>query len=50
MSVPVADQNRITMIIGVGNKETDYDESDVNMLELLAEDIWKIIERKQVLN
>lgn len=47
MSVPVADQNRIIMIIGVGNKESDYDESDVNMLELLAEDIWKIIERKR---
>jgi PAS domain S-box-containing protein len=31
----------------VGNKDTDYDESDVNMLELLAEDIWKIIERKR---
>ncbi len=47
LSVPVIDQNRVTMIIGVGNKGTDYDESDVNMLELLAEDIWKIIERKR---
>ncbi len=47
MSVPVTDQNRVAMIIGVGNKESDYDESDVNMLELLAEDIWKIIERKR---
>lgn len=47
MSVPVVDQNKTTMIIGVGNKDADYDESDVNMLELLAEDIWKIIERKR---
>ncbi len=47
LSVPVIDQNRVTMIIGVGNKEADYDESDVNMLELLAEDTWKIIERKR---
>ncbi len=45
MNVPVFDGEKIVAVAGVGNKETPYDESDVRQLTLLAEGMWKIIQR-----
>jgi len=47
MSVPVFDGQRIVLIAGVGNKQEDYDESDVNQLQLLMSGMWRIIQRKK---
>ncbi len=47
MSVPVIEQNLVRLVIGVGNKPVDYDESDTNLLLLIAEDIWKLLQRKR---
>ena len=46
--VPIFDEDRIVAIIGVGNKVTDYDEKDTNLITLLAENTWILIKRKQV--
>lgn len=35
------------MIMGVGNKTTDYDDNDVEVMSQLADSIWDIIQRKQ---
>ena len=47
MNVPVFDGNRIVIVAGVGNKPSDYDESDVRQLTLLMTEMWRIIHRKR---
>jgi len=47
LSLPVVDQGKVRIILGVGNKETDYDETDVQLLSLLARDGWSIVSRKR---
>ncbi len=47
MTIPVLIDNRITAVVGVGNKESDYDDADVLQLTLLMDAVWKVTERKQ---
>jgi PAS domain S-box-containing protein len=47
MNLPVMVGGRIVLVAGVGNKEEDYNEADVNQLTLLMEGMWRLIERKQ---
>jgi PAS domain S-box-containing protein len=45
LGVPVLDDGRTCAVIGVGNKETDYDESDLQQLQLVGNDLWSIVVR-----
>ncbi|MBM4135871.1 MAG: GAF domain-containing protein [Nitrospira sp.] len=47
VNVPIFDGDHIVIVAGVGNKPTDYDESDIRQLTLLMEGMWRIIQRKQ---
>ncbi len=47
MNIPVFDGDRIVAVAGVGNKNTLYDESDVQELKLLMQGMWRLIQRKQ---
>jgi signal transduction histidine kinase len=47
VSVPVQEAEQVRVITGVGNKEEDYDEADVRQLQFLANDVWKIVQRKR---
>jgi PAS domain S-box-containing protein len=47
MNVPIFDGDKIVIIAGVANKETDYDQTDVRQLTLLMSGVWRIIERKR---
>lgn len=47
MNVPIFDGDRIVVVIGVGNKPTDYDDADVRQLDLLISGMWRIVRRKQ---
>jgi two-component system CheB/CheR fusion protein len=47
MSLPVVDQGKVRVILGVGNKETDYDEADVQLASMLGRDGWGIVSRKR---
>ncbi|MCG3196027.1 MAG: Sensor histidine kinase RcsC [bacterium] len=47
LGVPVVRDGRVTAIIGVGNKSTDYDEKDVEMVQALASMVMDLVERKQ---
>lgn len=47
MNVPIFDGNRIVIVAGVGNKSSDYDDSDIRQITLLMEGMWRIIQRKQ---
>ncbi|MBI5570369.1 MAG: PAS domain S-box protein [Desulfomonile tiedjei] len=46
MTIPVFWRDRIVAVIGVANKATDYDESDVRQLALLMDSVWKIAEAR----
>ncbi|MCK4795327.1 MAG: GAF domain-containing protein, partial [Desulfobacteraceae bacterium] len=47
MNIPVFDGDHIVAVAGVGNKNTLYDESDVQELTLLMQGMWRLIRRKQ---
>jgi len=48
ISVPVIENGKVVMLTGVGNKPTDYAELDVETVQLIANDIWRIVQRKRV--
>ncbi len=45
--VPVMRHDKVVAILGVGNKETDYTEQDVETVGYLADVTWHLIERKR---
>ena len=47
MSVPVFDGEKIVAIIGVGNKEEPYNETDVKQLMIFMDNTWRILKQKQ---
>jgi len=47
MNIPIYDGEEIVGVAGVGNKETEYDQSDVRQLTLLMEGMWRLIQRKK---
>ncbi|MEP0846694.1 MAG: PAS domain S-box protein [Phycisphaerae bacterium] len=47
MNVPVFDGEKIVAVAGVGNKDTDYDETDAHQLTLLMEGMWRVLQRKE---
>ncbi len=46
MSVPIFDGDKVVAVAGVGNKEDEYDETDVRQLTLLMQGMWRMIQRK----
>ena len=47
MNIPIFDGDRIVIVAGVGNKPSDYDESDVRQLTLQMQGMWRIIQRRK---
>ena len=47
MTVPIFKNDCIVGVVGVANKETDYEESDILQVSLLMEAVWKVTERKR---
>jgi PAS domain S-box-containing protein len=45
--VPILRDDRVVAILGVGNKPTDYDEKDVELVAHFADVAWEIAERKR---
>jgi PAS domain S-box-containing protein len=46
-TVPIFSGDQVVAIIGVGNKTTDYDWLDVDLLKLLGKSTWIFIQRKK---
>jgi PAS domain S-box-containing protein len=46
--VPVSRNDKIKAILGVGNKQFDYNEKDVETVSLLADMVWDITEFKKI--
>lgn len=47
MSVPVIIDGRIVAVVGLGNKQSDYDVFDVGEMTLLMNGVWNAVERRQ---
>lgn len=45
--VPIFRASRIVALIGVGNKQSDYSESDVQTITFFGDFFWEIVERKR---
>ncbi|HLP98820.1 MAG TPA: GAF domain-containing protein [Sideroxyarcus sp.] len=48
ISVPVIEGDKVRVILGVGNKDSAYDEEDVEVAQLFGNDMWRIIRRVRV--
>jgi len=47
MTAPIFQNDKIVAVVGVANKKSDYDDSDVRQLSLLMDSVWRIIDRRQ---
>ncbi len=47
MTVPVFDGERIVALAVVGDKDTDYDDSDARQISLLLDGMWSLIRRER---
>jgi diguanylate cyclase (GGDEF)-like protein/PAS domain S-box-containing protein len=45
--VPTMRGGRVVSILGVGNKPSDYDEKDVELVAYIADIVWVLVERKR---
>ncbi len=45
MTVPIFRDERIVGVVGLANKQGDYDETDILQVSLLMEAIWKVTDR-----
>ncbi|MHB8840025.1 MAG: sensor histidine kinase, partial [Gemmatimonadaceae bacterium] len=45
--VPVLEGERVRMLLAVGNKDTDYDASDVQELQFIGHDVWSALSRRR---
>jgi PAS domain S-box-containing protein len=48
MTIPVLNKGQLVAVLGVANKETDYDQIDERQLTLLMASVWKIVERRRM--
>ncbi|MEB3289704.1 MAG: EAL domain-containing protein [Leptolyngbya sp.] len=49
MTVPVIENSRVVMLAGVGNKASDYTDTDVETVQLIANEIWRLVQRRRAL-
>lgn len=45
--VPIFQQDQIVSVLGVGNKPTDYDQKDADLVEYIAGLVWSIVAKKR---
>ncbi|MBK9443056.1 MAG: GAF domain-containing protein [Comamonadaceae bacterium] len=47
ISVPVIENGAVRMMIGVGNKPSDYNDLDTETVQLIGNDLWRIARRNR---
>ena len=45
--VPVIEAGKVRMLAGVGNKEADYSETDLETVQLIANETWRIVQKRR---
>ncbi len=47
ISVPVIENGKVVMVTAVGNSEAAYDDFDTETVQLISQDLWRIIQRRR---
>ena len=47
ISVPVIEVGSVRMMIGLGNKQMDYEDPDVQAVQQIGNDLWRIVQRNR---
>ncbi|MDD5754217.1 MAG: PAS domain S-box protein, partial [Methylococcales bacterium] len=47
ISVPVIENDKVVMLAAVGEKNTPYDDLDVETVQLIANEIWRIVQHRR---
>jgi len=47
LGVPILESGKVRVLLGVCNKAFDYDDSDIHQLQLIGEDLWRIVMRRR---
>jgi PAS domain S-box-containing protein len=47
LGVPVIEHGKASLLLGVGNKPSDYDDVDAGELQRIGEDLWRIFSRRR---
>ncbi|MDY0013348.1 MAG: PAS domain S-box protein [Rhodocyclaceae bacterium] len=47
LGIPVVEDGRVRVLLTVANKEAPYTDSDARELQLVGEDLWRIIQRRR---
>jgi len=50
LCVPVLEQGRVRMLIGVGNKYEPYEESDTRLLDIVARRTWSLVRQRRMVH
>jgi PAS domain S-box-containing protein len=50
ISVPVIEDGLVRMLMGVGNKPDNYDDFDLQSVQLIGNDLWRVVRRARVEN
>ena len=48
LTIPIFIDNDIVGVVGVANKQDDYQQSDIRQLTLLMDTVWRILERERI--
>jgi PAS domain S-box-containing protein len=48
ISVPVIVEGKVRMMMGVGNKAFDYDDQDIETMQLIGNELWRIVRRQRI--
>ncbi len=47
ISLPLIENDKVVMLAGVGNKGMDYTDLDVETVQLIANEVWRVVQRKR---
>jgi diguanylate cyclase (GGDEF)-like protein/PAS domain S-box-containing protein len=47
ISVPVIEDGKVVMLTGVGNKDEDYDATDIETVQSVSNEIWRLVQRRR---
>jgi two-component system sensor histidine kinase/response regulator len=45
LGVPILEQDKTMLLMGVGNKKEDYNQADAEQLHLIGTDLWSLVKR-----
>ena len=46
--VPVVDDGQVIMVVGIGNRDSDYTGLEMETVQLIANEMWRIIQRRRL--